>query len=252
MTERRLSAELVAAVRRYGRSVLAFLVIGILVAGVLTLRQLQLETATVDIAVSNDLQLLVGQNLPADVADDFDAQQESFYINHAYSGVDDAFDGVTASVAGEAVVVSASRESADDALAAVDAFLVEYLERRNAPTLAAYETALVRAEELSAFYGSEVERLDAALQDPSLSESARNELAVQRTNIFVQATASRADASSFRQLAEGDGPIVVVDGPRVASSGSASRLLLPIVALLLIAGIGIAQAWFRDTAKPAD
>jgi hypothetical protein len=228
-----------ASVRRHWRSVLVFAVLGVIVAALLLVRSVASSTAYVDLAESADRERLAGVELPADAVSTFEPQQEAFYINHAYPDV-------TASTAGDAVIVKASAGGDADALAVINEFLDAYIPARTSEFLDAYEQARDHFAELADSFDAELASIDQRLSESSLNDPARNELAVQHSVLATSASTNRANADAYASLAGGDGPVVVKAGPLIEDVPLSSQALVPLLALLVLLGVGVVQAWVRD------
>lgn len=234
-----LTTRLRTSLSHHRRSVLLFVVLGLVLGGLLAVRQIGISIASVDIAASNDPQLIAGLELADGVARTLSPQAEVFYINHNY-------ESVTATLVGELVVVKAAERGERAALNTLKEFLDDYLRQRNDGSLAAYEAARSAAEATATAYEADLEAIDEALSDASAAESTRTELAVQRATISSNLTRSRSLLAGYSSLLEGSGPVEVYNPPAIEDRSLVATLFPSILAIAFLAAVAVAQAWWRD------
>jgi hypothetical protein len=202
------------------------------------------ETMSIDLGATGQSELAAGLDFETVLeAYEFEADDEAFYINHA-------FDSVTATVAGEVVVLTAGADTREDAERELQGVADAYLETRNGRWIRALEAGLDRNERIAEQLQSEVDLIDEQLADGGLTEAATSQLVVSRSIIAGDLSDAMTDRDSFARMLDEGGPVGVVGGPREETGSSVRQLALLVAGILAVVIVAVGQAMLRSPRSP--
>lgn len=233
----------VSAVRRYPYSSALIVVLGIVLLTLGVGGRLQGQSVTIDLGRTGLNELAAGLDLPVVDAETYSAQDEAFYINHAYGSV-------SATVAGEVVVVAASADEPSAAQAVLESFADDYLAYRNADWISTFESARERSEALASRARGQIEVIDGQLAANSVDEATASQLVLARSELVSDLASAETDAQSYSVMLEDGGPMAVVGGPRTVSSSSFLLVVAAAAGVLVIVMVAVGQAMWRSLRAP--
>jgi hypothetical protein len=232
--------ELSSAIRRYWKSTLIILIVGMIVvlAGVISLSSA--KSAVVEIGSTGRSSEIAALNLPGGLSPEFDPVGEAARISTTYS--------LAAVPAGSVVRVSADGGSVDEATRKLDAFVDDYLARVNTGWPEALEQAKVLGDETVRSLSAQISELDGQIQAASDAATVVP-LSIERAELASDLAEAQLVAFSYEQLSPDEGPIGVVSGPDEEAPSRTRQLLVAAGAAFLVVCIAVGQAWWRAASE---
>jgi hypothetical protein len=230
----------VGAVKRHLLSSTLIVLFGCVLVATAALRLISSERLAISIGETGQEELAAALELPIGPVYEFIPEEEVFFINSS-------FGDVTASTAGDTIVVTAASSDEDAAQAELTGFSEQYVKSENASWRDALDAGRARSSALAANLSSDIEVLDQQLGDGGLSEPARSDLVQTRAQYVRELATRESDVASYELLLESDGPLGVLGAPRPEPAATVLRLLVLGGGFALATAAAIGQAVWRDS-----